>query len=71
MYFIFVQAVESLRAVAAEHSTQDLETHFVPLVKRLAGGKRNIYSFCCVGPNLWTRTVTQLPENMMMKNYQI
>merc|ERR1712227_717114 len=32
------KAVESLRAVAAEHSTGDLETHFVPLVKRLATG---------------------------------
>ena len=32
------QAVESLRTIAAEHSTQDLENHFVPLVKRLSQG---------------------------------
>ncbi|NXA86503.1 2AAA phosphatase, partial [Melanocharis versteri] len=31
-------AVESLRAVSHEHSPPDLEGHFVPLVKRLAGG---------------------------------
>ena len=32
------KAVESLRAVSHEHSPADLEGHFVPLVKRLAGG---------------------------------
>ncbi len=32
------KAVESLRAVAEEHSPADLEAHFVPLVKRLATG---------------------------------
>ena len=32
------KAVESLRAIADEHSPADLETHFVPLVKRLATG---------------------------------
>ena len=32
------KAVESLRQIAAEHSPADLEAHFVPLVKRLAGG---------------------------------
>ncbi|KFP84792.1 Serine/threonine-protein phosphatase 2A 65 kDa regulatory subunit A alpha isoform, partial [Acanthisitta chloris] len=32
------KAVESLRAVSHEHSPPDLEGHFVPLVKRLAGG---------------------------------
>ena len=32
------KAVESLRKIAEEHSTGDLETHFVPLVKRLATG---------------------------------
>ena len=58
--FIFLQAVESLRAVAAEHSTQDLETHFVPLVKRLAGGNRISYMIiCCPG---------QLSESIMMNN---
>ena len=31
-------AVESLRAIAAQHSQPDLENHFVPLVKRLAAG---------------------------------
>ena len=28
------QAVESLRTIAEQHSREDLETHFVPLVKR-------------------------------------
>lgn len=32
------KAVESLRQIAAVHSPQDLEQHFVPLVKRLAIG---------------------------------
>lgn len=33
-----LQAVDSLRTIAAEHSSQDLENHFVPLVKRLSQG---------------------------------
>ena len=32
------KAVESLRTIAAIHTTSDLETHFIPLVKRLASG---------------------------------
>lgn len=32
------KAVESLRAVAQQHSPADLEKHFVPLVMRLAAG---------------------------------
>ena len=32
------KAVESLRMVAENHSVKDLESHFVPLVKRLAQG---------------------------------
>ena len=32
------KAVESLRSIADEHSNTDLESHFVPLVKRLATG---------------------------------
>lgn len=32
------KAVESLRAVAQQHSPADLETHFVPLVQRLTAG---------------------------------
>ena len=32
------KAVESLRQIAGEHSNADLETHFIPLVKRLAQG---------------------------------
>ncbi|XP_044732294.1 serine/threonine-protein phosphatase 2A 65 kDa regulatory subunit A alpha isoform isoform X2 [Chrysoperla carnea] len=32
------KAVESLRNVAQQHSPSDLETHFVPLVQRLAAG---------------------------------
>lgn len=32
------KAVESLRNVAQQHSPADLETHFVPLVQRLAAG---------------------------------
>ena len=33
------KAVDSLRIIAEQHSQGDLENHFVPLVKRLAGGK--------------------------------
>merc|ERR1719400_838867 len=33
------KAVDSLRIIADEHSTADLEGHFVPLVKRLAKGE--------------------------------
>lgn len=40
-----LQAVDSLRTIAAEHSSQDLENHFVPLVKRLSQG---LYEFCCL-----------------------
>lgn len=36
--FVRDKAVESLRAVAQQHSSNDLETHFVPLVTRLASG---------------------------------
>lgn len=32
------KAVESLRAISSQHSPQDLEAHFVPLVQRLASG---------------------------------
>jgi len=32
------KAVDSLRTIAEQHSREDLETHFVPLVKRLSGG---------------------------------
>jgi serine/threonine-protein phosphatase 2A regulatory subunit A len=32
------KAVESLRTIAEQHSREDLEAHFVPLVKRLSGG---------------------------------
>ncbi|XP_071495704.1 serine/threonine-protein phosphatase 2A 65 kDa regulatory subunit A beta isoform-like [Diadema antillarum] len=32
------KAVESLRKLSEEHSQADLETHFVPMVKRLAAG---------------------------------
>ncbi len=41
--FVREKAIESLRIVAGDHSTQDLEQHFVPLVKRLALGKAHIY----------------------------
>ena len=44
-FLLFLQAVESLRTIAAEHSSQDLENHFVPLVKRLSQG---LYGFCCL-----------------------
>ena len=33
------KAVDSLRTIATQHSQSDLETYFVPLVKRLSGGK--------------------------------
>ena len=32
------KAVESLRQIAGEHSNEDLEKYFIPLVKRLAQG---------------------------------
>lgn len=32
------KAVESLRNIASQHSSADLEEHFVPLVQRLASG---------------------------------
>lgn len=32
------KAVDSLRRICEEHNTEDLESHFVPLVKRLAVG---------------------------------
>src|SRR5207253_2642711 len=32
------KAVDSLRAISQQHSAADLETYFVPLVKRLATG---------------------------------
>ena len=32
------RAVESLRQIADQHSTSDLENYFVPLVQRLAAG---------------------------------
>ena len=38
MLILRLQAVDSLRIIAAEHSSGDLEAHFVPLVKRLATG---------------------------------
>ena len=37
------KAQESLRTIAKEHSAADLETHFVPLVKRLAKGISTCY----------------------------
>lgn len=36
------KAVDSLRNICAQHSQSDLENHFVPLVKRLSGGKTTI-----------------------------
>ena len=44
------KAVESLRQIAAEHSNEDLETYFIPLVKRLAQG--NITLYCTYSFNL-------------------
>ncbi|KAK2093292.1 Serine/threonine-protein phosphatase 2A regulatory subunit A alpha isoform [Saguinus oedipus] len=35
---VWDKAVESLQAISHEHSPSDLEVHFVPLVKQLAGG---------------------------------
>lgn len=32
------KAVDSLRTISNQHCVSDLETHFVPLVKRLASG---------------------------------
>lgn len=32
------KAVDSLRNISQQHSPQDLETHFVPLVRRLSSG---------------------------------
>ena len=39
------QAVESLRTIAEQHSREDLETHFVPLVKRWGSWDNKIESF--------------------------
>lgn len=39
--FVREKAIESLRIVANDHSPQDLEQHFVPLVKRLALGEKH------------------------------
>lgn len=36
--FVREKAVDSLRAVAQQHTPADLETHFVPLVQRLTTG---------------------------------
>ena len=36
------KAAESLKTIAKEHSSADLEAHFVPLVKRLAKGDKVI-----------------------------
>lgn len=36
------KAVDSLRLLAPEHSNSDLESHFVPMVKRLAQGKQTL-----------------------------
>jgi hypothetical protein len=41
------KAVESLRTIAAQHSTTDLEKCFVPLVKRLSIGKSVLH---CIEP---------------------
>ena len=38
------KAVESLRVIAEQHSQSDLENHFVPLVKRLSGGKYSLHT---------------------------
>ena len=44
------KAVDSLRNIAAEHSQSDLENHFVPLVKRLAGGNFYFVTLTHMGP---------------------
>lgn len=36
--FVRDKAIESLKIVANDHSQNDLEQHFVPLIRRLAGG---------------------------------
>jgi len=40
------KAVESLRAVAEHHSQENMEDHFVPMIKRLASGEITLY-MCC------------------------
>ena len=40
------KAVESLRNVSQQHSPQDLEQYFVPLVKRLASGIQSPLILC-------------------------
>ena len=37
------KVVDSLWAISHEHSPSDLEAHFVPLVKRMAGGWRLVH----------------------------
>lgn len=39
------KAVESLRIIAEQHSQAHLEAHFVPLLKRLAGGESMRYTY--------------------------
>lgn len=39
------KAVDSLRNISKQHSPADLESHFVPLVKRLASGKYKVFKY--------------------------
>ena len=41
------KAVDSLRTIAAQHAQSDLENYFVPLVKRLSGGKCHTMNLHC------------------------
>lgn len=54
------KAVDSLRRIAADHSVDDLENHFVPLVKRLAQGKIILLVFVKITRQRGSRIINQL-----------
>ena len=60
------KAVESLRTVAEQHTKEDLESHFVPLVKRLAGGDwfTSRTSACGLFACCYQRSVASLSGNL-------
>ena len=65
------KAVESLRTVAEQHTREDLETHFVPLVKRLSGGDwfTSRTSACGLFACCYQRSVGDLPSVFLMSSH--
>lgn len=68
--FVREKAIESLRIVAGDHSTQDLEQHFVPLVKRLALGKAQLTTllYDCKLSFLYFRRLVHFPQQCLWFN---